>query len=248
MRVSHAAGQRKIPPPPNDDQPPWLARRATATDRAPTGTHAARSPPPLSPRPRRAQQPSLRHLASSHCHLAAMRSLLMPLQLALAAAFAVAAASSPAQPQQGAGDGAVPSCAPKLAPCGPYLNSTDTPPAACCGPLREAAANETACLCAILLNKAALQAFGVAPKQGLLLAKNCGVTTDASACSNSAATGAGTGAATPGGTAASSASTGNSASTVTKPTTSGGAATHRLSLIGASAMVGFSFMWWAIMA
>ncbi|KAL6655357.1 hypothetical protein ACP70R_006183 [Stipagrostis hirtigluma subsp. patula] len=125
-------------------------------------------------------------------------SLLMA--LALVAVFAMAAASSSARPQQGTGnsDGggggarAVLSCAPASAPCEPYLNSTGTLPAACCGPLREAAANETACLCAILLKKAVLQAFGVAPQQGLLLAKHCGVTTDASAYSKSAATDAGT--------------------------------------------------------
>ena len=42
-------------------------------------------------------------------------------------------------------------------------------------------------MCSILMNKAALQAFGVAPEQGLLLAKRCGVTTNASACAKSTA-------------------------------------------------------------
>uniref|UniRef100_A0A0E0E6A1 Bifunctional inhibitor/plant lipid transfer protein/seed storage helical domain-containing protein n=1 Tax=Oryza meridionalis TaxID=40149 RepID=A0A0E0E6A1_9ORYZ len=174
--------------------------------------------------------------------------------VAVIAAFVVvmggAASSSAAAHAQAVDTGAaagVPSCASKLVPCGGYLNATAAPPpASCCGPLREAAANETACLCAILTNKAALQAFGVAPQQGLLLAKRCGVTTDASACANSASS-ATAGAGTAGSTAASSASTGNAASAVAKPTASGGA-THRLSLISASSLVGFSSIWWTIVA
>ena len=114
------------------------------------------------------------------------------LAVALAVACA-AAASAPSSYAQGdgtaAGSGAgVPSCAAKLVPCAAYLNSTSAPPPACCAPLKEAAANETACVCAMLLNKAALQAFGVAPEQGLGLAKRCGVTTDASACAKSTTT------------------------------------------------------------
>ncbi|CAL5040449.1 unnamed protein product [Urochloa decumbens] len=175
------------------------------------------------------------------------------LAFVLAVAACVAAAAS-AQGTAGSGSGgAVPPCAAKLVPCAAYLNATTAPPAACCGPLKEAAANETACMCAMLLDKAAPQAFGVAPEQGLGLAKRCGVTTDASACAKSgtaaATSAAGAGAATGSGTAASSASTGGSASTVTKPTANGGGATHhRLSLTGASALVGFSFIWCAIMA
>ncbi|XP_062227745.1 non-specific lipid transfer protein GPI-anchored 9-like isoform X2 [Phragmites australis] len=182
-----------------------------------------------------------------------MRSLLLQVAAtALAVAVAVASVAAPSSAAQGTDGTAVPSCAAKLVPCGGYLNSTSTPPASCCGPLKEAAANETACMCAILDNKAALQAFGVAPEQGMRLAKRCGVTTDASACAKYAATGTGTGtgagAATAGSTAASSASTGSSASTVTKPTASEGGAAHRLSLTVASALVGFSFIWWTIMA
>ncbi|CAL5040897.1 unnamed protein product [Urochloa decumbens] len=173
----------------------------------------------------------------------------------LAFVLAVAACVAAAASAQGtaSGGGAVLSCAAKLVPCAAYLNATTAPPPACCGPLKEAAANETACMCAMLLDKAAPQAFGVAPEQGLGLAKRCGVTTDASACAKSgtaaATSAAGAGAATGSGTAASSASTGGSASTVIKPTANGGGATHhRLSLTGASALVGFSFIWCAIMA
>lgn len=97
--------------------------------------------------------------------------------LALCASGTVAAAPSTTD------DGtAVPSCAAKLVPCGAFLNSTSTPPATCCGPLKDAAFNETKCMCGMLLNKAALQAFGVAPDQGMALAKRCGVTVDASVC------------------------------------------------------------------
>ncbi|XP_066374417.1 non-specific lipid transfer protein GPI-anchored 7-like [Miscanthus floridulus] len=149
------------------------------------------------------------------------------------------APSAYAQGTSGSGSGAMPSCAAKLVPCAGYLNSTSTaaPVAACCGPLRDAAANETACLCSMLLNRAALRAFGVAPEQGLVLARRCNVTTDASAC---AAGGASSG----GSTAASSASTGSASSSVTKPTANGGSVARRLSMTGASSLVGFSFIWW----
>jgi hypothetical protein len=119
-----------------------------------------------------------------------------PLAVALAVAI-VAAASAPVSHAQGTapggGGGAVPSCVSKLVPCAAYLNSTSAPPAACCGPLKEAAANEAACMCAMLLNKAALQAFGVKPEQGLGLAKRCGVTADGSACAESATAAVGAG-------------------------------------------------------
>lgn len=108
----------------------------------------------------------------------------------LAVALAAASSASPSHAQAStAGGGAMPSCAAKLVPCAAYLNSTSgtKPPAACCDPLKEAAANETACVCAMLLNKAALQAFGVAPEQGIALAKRCGVTADPSVCDKSVA-------------------------------------------------------------
>uniref|UniRef100_J3MHK2 Uncharacterized protein n=1 Tax=Oryza brachyantha TaxID=4533 RepID=J3MHK2_ORYBR len=79
-------------------------------------------------------------------------------------------------------------------------------------------------------------AFGVAPEQGLLLAKRCGVTADASACAKSSSTAAAAGAGTAGSTAASSASTGNVASTVAKPTASGGS-TGRLSFVSVSSLI-----------
>ncbi|GJN39328.1 hypothetical protein PR202_gb28439 [Eleusine coracana subsp. coracana] len=142
---------------------------------------------------------------------------------------------------------AVPSCASKLVPCGAFLNSTSTPPATCCGPLKEAAFNETKCMCAMLLNKAALQAFGVAPDQGMALAKRCGVTVDASVCNKYAAGTGAPGVPTGGAAADSSTSTGNSPSTVTKPTANGGT-TLRLNLMLMGAWTSLVFVWWTIMA
>ncbi|VAI78684.1 unnamed protein product [Triticum turgidum subsp. durum] len=179
---------------------------------------------------------------------ARLLSQAVAIAIAVAVACCMTAAPSSAQGTTTPADarGAVPSCASKLVTCAGYLNITDTPPESCCDPLKEAAATQAACMCAILMNRAALQAFGVAPEQGVLLAKRCGVTTDASTCAKYSA-GAGADAGTAGSTAASSASTGTAASTVAKPTASGGT-THPLSLIAASSFVGFSFIWWMIMA
>ncbi|XP_044956664.1 non-specific lipid transfer protein GPI-anchored 7-like [Hordeum vulgare subsp. vulgare] len=175
---------------------------------------------------------------------------LLPQAAAIAVAVAVACCMAGAAAQGTTtpvdAGGVVPSCASKLVTCAGYLNTTDTPPESCCEPLKEAATTQAACMCAILMNRAALQAFGVAPEQGVLLAKRCGVTTDASTCAKYAA-GAGADAATAGSTAASSASTGTAASTVAKPAASGGS-THPLSLMAASSFVGLSFIWWTIMA
>ena len=114
------------------------------------------------------------------------RARLLP-QAALAFVLAVAccmAAAAPCSAQGTPTADALPSCVSKLAPCAGYLNATDATPVpnSCCDPLKEAATTEAACVCSVLMNKAALQAFGVAPEQGLLLAKRCGVTTDASTC------------------------------------------------------------------
>ncbi|CAM0909829.1 unnamed protein product [Alopecurus aequalis] len=166
------------------------------------------------------------------------RARLLPRALAVAIICCMAAAPCSAQGTASDAGGGMPSCVSKLAPCGGYLNATDTTPVpdSCCDPLKEAATTEAACVCSILMNKAALQAFGVAPEQGLLLANRCGITTDASTCAKYA------------GAAASTASTGTAASTVAKPTASGGT-THQLSLMAApSLVVSFSFIWWSIVA
>uniref|UniRef100_A0ACD5UH95 Uncharacterized protein n=1 Tax=Avena sativa TaxID=4498 RepID=A0ACD5UH95_AVESA len=171
------------------------------------------------------------------------------LAIAVACCMAAAPCSAQGTTADAAANGAMPSCVSKLAPCQGYLNATDATavPDTCCDPLKEAATTEAACVCAILMNKAALQAFGVKPEQGVLLAKRCGVTTDASTCAKYAA-GAGKDAATSGSTAPSSGSTGTATSTAAKPTASAGT-THHLSLKAASSLVaGFSFVWWSIVA
>uniref|UniRef100_A0ACD5UH98 Uncharacterized protein n=1 Tax=Avena sativa TaxID=4498 RepID=A0ACD5UH98_AVESA len=116
------------------------------------------------------------------------------LAIAVACCMAAAPCSAQGTTADAAANGAMPSCVSKLAPCQGYLNATDATavPDTCCDPLKEAATTEAACVCAILMNKAALQAFGVKPEQGVLLAKRCGVTTDASTCAKYAA-GAGKG-------------------------------------------------------
>ncbi|XP_051199405.1 uncharacterized protein [Lolium perenne] len=172
------------------------------------------------------------------------RPLPQALLLAVGVAIACYMAATPSSAESDAGAGAGSSCAAKLAACGGYLNATDatTVPDSCCNPLKEVATMEAACVCSILMNKAALQTFGVTPEQGVHLAKLCGVTTDASTCNKYAAAGAG-------GTAASSGSTGTAASTVAKPTASG-ATTRHLTLMAAPSLValGFSFICWSIVA
>jgi hypothetical protein len=154
----------------------------------------------------------------------------MRTMLLVAVALAVA---SPTTSDDGT---AVPSCATKLVPCAAFLNSTATPPAAtCCGPLKEAAFNESKCVCAMLLNKAALQELGVAPEQGLALAKRCGVTVGASVCDKYTAAGAAAGSsASSTGTTPAASSTGN-----------GGTTLRRHGLVAPSMAVGF-IVWWTV--
>ncbi|KAM0871312.1 hypothetical protein ACQ4PT_039479 [Festuca glaucescens] len=170
------------------------------------------------------------------------RPLPQALVVAVAIAIACCMAATPSSAQSDAGVAAASSCASKLATCGGYLNATDTTPVpdSCCNPLKEVATTEAACVCSILMNKAALQAFGVTPEQGELLAKLCGVTTDASTCSKYAAAGADA--------AASSASTGTAASTVAKPTASGSTTRHLSLMAAPSLAVVLSFTWWSIVA
>jgi hypothetical protein len=121
------------------------------------------------------------------------RPLQQALLLAVGVAIACCMAATPSSAESDAGAAAGSSCASKLAACGGYLNATDatTVPDSCCNPLKEVATMEAACVCSILMNKAALQTFGVTPEQGVHLAKLCGVTTDASTCNKYAAAGAG---------------------------------------------------------
>lgn len=184
-RPIHAASLARHQPGPADPRPQPIA---------PPRRHPSlhKLPPPADHSPSLSSQPQRPALARKHINTRQHYSLQQQgttttamqqnaARLLAAAVACLALALAPSSDAQGT---AVPSCAAKLVPCTGYLNSTSTaaPAAACCGPLREAAANETACLCAMLLNRAALRAFGVAPEQGLVLARRCNVTTDASAC------------------------------------------------------------------
>ncbi|XP_073011798.1 non-specific lipid transfer protein GPI-anchored 3-like [Typha latifolia] len=151
------------------------------------------------------------------------RSALMAALLAL-----ILVASSPAAAQD------VPSCVSKLTSCAQYINSTATPPASCCGPLNEAATNETACLCALLNDKAVLKAFNVDPEKGFQLAKRCGVSADQSTCAKTTSAGSGSG------TSAS-----NSTATPTGQTNS---VAQKMSWIGVSGLASLLFFCWSIIA
>ncbi|XP_009627049.1 non-specific lipid transfer protein GPI-anchored 7-like [Nicotiana tomentosiformis] len=83
-----------------------------------------------------------------------------------------------------------PSCAAKLVPCAPYLNSTK-PPAECCDPLKEAITNELDCLCKLYENPTVLPSFGINITQALALPKACNIPGDLSSCNGNAAPGPG---------------------------------------------------------
>lgn len=74
-----------------------------------------------------------------------------------------------------------PSCASKLVPCAPYLNSTK-PPASCCDPLREAVTKDLDCLCTLYENPTLLPSLGINVTQALALPKACNIPGDVSAC------------------------------------------------------------------
>jgi hypothetical protein len=73
-------------------------------------------------------------------------------------------------------------CASNLIPCGNFLNSTN-PPSSCCDPLRETVNNDLPCLCNLYNTPGFLESLGVNLTQALGLSRNCGITSDLSACS-----------------------------------------------------------------
>ncbi|KAI3822274.1 hypothetical protein L1987_09862 [Smallanthus sonchifolius] len=79
-------------------------------------------------------------------------------------------------------------CAAKLIPCSPYLNSTTTPPNSCCDPLKEAVANDLQCLCSLYYNPSFMSGLGVDVDQALRLPRLCGIS-DTSACKTAQAPG-----------------------------------------------------------
>ncbi|KAJ6393855.1 hypothetical protein OIU77_023149 [Salix suchowensis] len=88
------------------------------------------------------------------------------------------------------------SCASKLIPCQPYLTTTTQPPGSCCNSIKEAVAKELPCLCKIYNDPNLFKSLGLNVSQAIMLSQRCGVTTDLSNCSASAASP--TGSAVPG--------------------------------------------------
>ncbi|CAN4077905.1 unnamed protein product [Withania somnifera] len=79
-----------------------------------------------------------------------------------------------------------PSCASKLVPCAPFLNSTK-PPDSCCTPLREAVTNDLPCLCKLYQNPTLLPSLGINVTQAIGLPKFCNIPGDVTACNKAAA-------------------------------------------------------------
>ncbi|CAN4127556.1 unnamed protein product [Withania somnifera] len=79
-----------------------------------------------------------------------------------------------------------PSCASKLVPCAPFLNSTK-PPDSCCTPLREAVTNDLQCLCKLYQNPTLLPSLGINVTQAIALPKYCNIRGDVAACNKAAA-------------------------------------------------------------
>ncbi|XP_022732671.1 protein YLS3-like [Durio zibethinus] len=78
-------------------------------------------------------------------------------------------------------------CAQKLLPCYPYLiNATAQPQDDCCKPLREAVANDLPCLCNIYSDPNLLASLNITVTEAFRIARECGVTTNLSACNATA--------------------------------------------------------------
>ena len=75
------------------------------------------------------------------------------------------------------------SCAQSLVPCFPYLNNaTVQPQDDCCNPVREAVTNQLPCLCNLYSDPNLLASLNVTVSEVLRISRECGVTTDLSAC------------------------------------------------------------------
>ncbi|XP_010477003.1 PREDICTED: protein YLS3-like [Camelina sativa] len=112
----------------------------------------------------------------------------------------------------GAGDAHALPCIQKLMPCQPYLHSvTPPPPPSCCMPLREIVDSDVTCLCSVFNNVDMLKSLNLTKENALVLPNACGAKADVSQCKNSA-----------GGTTPSSSSTPPASSTKTPPASSTG--------------------------
>ncbi|XWS38511.1 hypothetical protein CRYUN_Cryun19dG0137500 [Craigia yunnanensis] len=79
------------------------------------------------------------------------------------------------------------SCAQNLVPCFPYLNNaTVQPQDDCCNPIREAVTNQLPCLCNLYSDPTLLASLNVTVSEALRISRECGVTTDLSACNATA--------------------------------------------------------------
>ncbi|GMI76360.1 glycosylphosphatidylinositol-anchored lipid protein transfer 7 [Hibiscus trionum] len=82
-------------------------------------------------------------------------------------------------------------CAQKLVYCSPYLNNaTAKPRDDCCDPIREAVANELPCLCNLYNDSNLLNSLNVTVPEALRVSRECGITTDLSACNATSPTSA----------------------------------------------------------
>ncbi|XP_021293907.1 protein YLS3-like [Herrania umbratica] len=78
---------------------------------------------------------------------------------------------------------AQPACASKLTPCFPFLNNaTAKPTDDCCTPIKDTVANDLACLCNLYNDPALLSSLNITVAAALRISRECGVSTDISAC------------------------------------------------------------------
>ncbi|ONK55852.1 uncharacterized protein A4U43_C10F1630 [Asparagus officinalis] len=125
----------------------------------------------------------------------------------------------------------VETCASKLVPCGPYINST-SPPESCCGPLKDALTNDLRCLCSIFNSPKILKAFNIDLNSALQLPKRCGMPSFSNniACVNSTA--------------------GAPGHSMVPPATPGdnSNAEHSTNWFGLSGLAAISLFWWSLIA
>ncbi|MBA0584377.1 hypothetical protein Gorai_015193 [Gossypium raimondii] len=75
------------------------------------------------------------------------------------------------------------SCAQNLVSCYPYLNNaTAKPEDDCCNPIRQTVAKDLPCLCNLYNDPNTLASFNVTVPEALRISRECGVSTDLSAC------------------------------------------------------------------
>ncbi|EOY24455.1 hypothetical protein QUC31_008753 [Theobroma cacao] len=82
-------------------------------------------------------------------------------------------------------------CASKLTPCFPFLNNaTAQPTADCCNPIKDTVANDLECLCNLYNDPNLLSSLNITVAAALRISRECGVTTDLSACNATSPTSA----------------------------------------------------------